>query len=59
MQPVDCAAVQENTRSVVSVSIAGDGEEELHWYKCSKCDLRLEAPYPPQHHDVEMEPVDG
>ena len=42
---------------MVSVSIAGDGEEELHWYECSECGARIQATYAPVHCDLEMEPV--
>jgi hypothetical protein len=50
---------QENTRAVVGVSIAGDGEEELHAYTCSECGARLDASYAPEHCGQEMEPVEG
>lgn len=54
---VDPGPEQGNTRSVVSVSIAGDGEEQLHWYECSECGARIQATYAPVHCDLEMEPV--
>lgn len=41
---------------MVSVSIAGDGEEELHWFKCSECGEGVRASYAPEHCELEMEP---